>query len=98
MGCEGSVSIAKNMLVAEPRSISPIFFKYLFRRMQANRTLPRLHAWQERHDSMKRPQSRTFWVDAFDANFRGNVSIEVYEDGVLKTQDSDSNGFAQVVY
>jgi hypothetical protein len=37
-------------------------------------------------------------VDAFNANFRGNVSIEVYEDGVLKTQDSDSNGFAQVVY
>ena len=37
-------------------------------------------------------------VDAFNANIRGNVSIEVYEDGVLKTQDSDSNGFAQVVY
>jgi hypothetical protein len=26
MGCEGSASIAKKMLVAKPRSISPTFF------------------------------------------------------------------------
>lgn len=37
-------------------------------------------------------------VDAANSNFRGNVSIEVYENGELKTQDSDSSGFAQVVY
>ncbi len=37
-------------------------------------------------------------VSATNSDFRGNVSIQVYENGTLKTQDSDSTGFAQVVY
>ncbi len=37
-------------------------------------------------------------VDAINSDFRGNVSIEVYEDGTLRTQDSDSTGLAQVTY
>jgi hypothetical protein len=37
-------------------------------------------------------------VDASNANMRGNVSIKVYENGQLKTQDSDSSGYAQVIY
>jgi hypothetical protein len=37
-------------------------------------------------------------VDAFNAKMRGNVSIKVYENGQLKTQDSDTSGYAQVIY
>ena len=37
-------------------------------------------------------------VDASNANMRGNVSIKVYENGQLKTQDSDSSGYAQIIY
>jgi hypothetical protein len=37
-------------------------------------------------------------VSATNYDLRGNVSIEVYENGTLKTQDSDSTGLAQVVY
>jgi hypothetical protein len=37
-------------------------------------------------------------VSASNSNLRGNVSIEVYENGTLKSQDSDSTGLAQIVY
>ena len=37
-------------------------------------------------------------VSATNPNLRGNVSIEVYENGTLKSQDSDSTGLAQIVY
>ncbi len=37
-------------------------------------------------------------VDAMGAEMSGNVSIEVYENGQLKTQDTDSSGYAQVMY
>jgi hypothetical protein len=37
-------------------------------------------------------------VSAMNSKFRGNVSIEVYENGTLKTQDTDSTGVAQVMY
>jgi hypothetical protein len=37
-------------------------------------------------------------VDAMNPNMRGNVSIKVYENGQLKTQDSDTSGYAQVIY
>jgi len=37
-------------------------------------------------------------VSAANYELRGNVSIEVYENGSLKTQDSDSTGLAQVIY
>ncbi len=36
-------------------------------------------------------------VDAMSPNMRGNVSIAVYENGRLKTQDSDSSGYEQVI-
>ena len=37
-------------------------------------------------------------VSATNYNLRGDVSIEVYENGTLKSQDTDSTGFAQIVY
>lgn len=37
-------------------------------------------------------------VDAMNTEMSGNVSIEVYENGQLKTQDTDSSGYAQVMY
>lgn len=37
-------------------------------------------------------------VDAVNLDMSGNVSIVVYENGVQKTQDSDSSGYAQVMY
>jgi hypothetical protein len=37
-------------------------------------------------------------VSASNSNLRGNVSIEVYENGTLKSQDSDSTGLAQIIY
>jgi hypothetical protein len=37
-------------------------------------------------------------VDAMNTDMSGNVSIEVYENGQLKTQDTDSSGYAQVMY
>jgi hypothetical protein len=37
-------------------------------------------------------------VSASNSNFRGNVSIKVYENGALKSQDTDSTGLAQIVY
>ncbi len=37
-------------------------------------------------------------VSAMNADLKGNVSIEVYENGQLKTQDTDSSGYAQVMY
>jgi hypothetical protein len=37
-------------------------------------------------------------VSASNPNLRGNVSIEVYENGTLKSQDTDSTGLAQVIY
>jgi hypothetical protein len=37
-------------------------------------------------------------VDAMSSKMRGNVSITVYENGQLKTQDSNSDGYAQVIY
>lgn len=37
-------------------------------------------------------------VDAVNMEMSGNVSIEVYENGQLKTQDTDSSGYAQVIY
>ncbi len=38
-------------------------------------------------------------VDAMNmVDMTGNVSIAVYENGQLKTQDSDSSGYAQVMY
>ncbi len=37
-------------------------------------------------------------VDAMNANWRGNVSIKVYENGQLRTHDSDASGYAQVIY
>jgi len=37
-------------------------------------------------------------VSAMNMEMRGNVSIEVYENGQLKTQDTDSSGYAQVMY
>jgi hypothetical protein len=37
-------------------------------------------------------------VSALNMDMRGNVSIEVYENGQLKTQDTDSSGYAQVMY
>jgi hypothetical protein len=33
-----------------------------------------------------------------NSEMSGNVSIEVYENGQLKTQDTDSSGYAQVMY
>jgi sugar-specific transcriptional regulator TrmB len=37
-------------------------------------------------------------VSAMNSEMSGNVSIEVYENGQLKTQDTDSSGYAQVMY
>ena len=37
-------------------------------------------------------------VSAMNPDLKGNVSIEVYENGQLKTQDTDSSGYAQVMY
>ena len=37
-------------------------------------------------------------VSATNSNLRGNVSIEVYENGTLKSQDTDSTGLAQIIY
>lgn len=37
-------------------------------------------------------------VSATNSNLRGDVSIKVYENGTLKSQDSDSTGLAQVIY
>jgi hypothetical protein len=37
-------------------------------------------------------------VDAMSSEMSGNVTIEVYENGQLKTQDTDSSGYAQVMY
>ena len=37
-------------------------------------------------------------VSATNDNLRGNVSIQVYENGTLKSQDSDSTGLAQIIY
>jgi hypothetical protein len=37
-------------------------------------------------------------VSASNSKLRGNVSIEVYENGTLKTQDTDSTGGALVMY
>jgi hypothetical protein len=37
-------------------------------------------------------------VAAMSSKMRGNVSITVYENGQLKTQDSSSDGYAQVIY
>ena len=37
-------------------------------------------------------------VSATNPNLRGDVSIEVYENGTLKSQDTDSTGLAQIVY
>ena len=37
-------------------------------------------------------------VSATNDNLRGNVSIQVYENGALKSQDSDSTGLAQIIY
>lgn len=37
-------------------------------------------------------------VDAISSGMNGNVTIKVYENGELRTQDSDSTGFAQVSY
>jgi len=37
-------------------------------------------------------------VSATNPNLRGRVSIEVYENGSLKSQDTDSTGLAQVIY
>jgi sugar-specific transcriptional regulator TrmB len=37
-------------------------------------------------------------VDAMNSEMSGNVTIEVYENGQLKTQDTDSSGYAQVMY
>ncbi len=37
-------------------------------------------------------------VGALNTEMTGNVTIEVYENGQLKTQDTDSSGYAQVMY
>lgn len=37
-------------------------------------------------------------VSATNTNLRGDVSIEVYENGTLKSQDTDSTGLAQIIY
>ncbi len=37
-------------------------------------------------------------LDAVNLEMTGNVSIAVYENGQLKTQDTDSSGYAQVMY
>ena len=37
-------------------------------------------------------------VGAMNSEMSGNVTIEVYENGQLKTQDTDSSGYAQVMY
>ena len=37
-------------------------------------------------------------VSASNANLRGDVSIEVYENGNLKSQDTDDTGLAQIIY
>lgn len=37
-------------------------------------------------------------VSATNSNLRGHVSIEDYEDGTLKSQDTDSTGLAQIIY
>ena len=37
-------------------------------------------------------------VSATNSNLRGDVTIEVYENGLLKSQDSDSTGLAQIIY
>lgn len=37
-------------------------------------------------------------VSATNSNLRGDVTIEVYENGTLKSQDSDSTGLAQIIY
>jgi hypothetical protein len=37
-------------------------------------------------------------VNAMNTEMTGNVTIEVYENGQLKTQDTDSSGYAQVMY
>jgi hypothetical protein len=35
-------------------------------------------------------------ISATNTNLRGNVSIEVYENGTLNSQDTDSTGLAQI--
>ena len=37
-------------------------------------------------------------VSAMNSEMSGNVTIEVCENGQLKTQDTDSSGYAQVMY
>jgi hypothetical protein len=37
-------------------------------------------------------------VSASNSNLQGNISIKVYENGTLKSQDTDSTGLAQIVY
>ena len=37
-------------------------------------------------------------VGAINTDMRGNVIIEVYANGQLKTQDTDSSGYAQISY
>jgi hypothetical protein len=43
-------------------------------------------------------ESSGLTVSATNSNLRGNVSIEVYEDGTLESQDTDSTGLAQIIY
>jgi hypothetical protein len=43
-------------------------------------------------------ESSGLTVSATNSNLRGNVSIEVYENGTLKSQDTDSTGLAQIIY
>lgn len=43
-------------------------------------------------------ESSGLTVSATNSNLRGNVSIEVYENGALKSQDTDSTGLAQIIY
>ena len=52
------------------------------------------------HENLRarhRQKLRRSTVSATNPNLRGNVSIEVYENGTLKSQDSDSTGLAQIV-
>ena len=43
-------------------------------------------------------ESSGLTVSATNSNLRGHVSIEDYEDGTLKSQDTDSTGLAQIIY
>ena len=44
------------------------------------------------------PENSGLTVSATNENLRGNVSIQVYENGTLKSQDTDSTGLALIVY